>query len=133
MTARPFSGKSGGVTGIAEVTKWSATHEANVWTGGTSSSGGWQRAVAGVEKFSGSIEAKFQDAGDATLDVGQIVELTLVTDDGGTPIGSLSGDALITSIDYEVDIETGDPVGFTANFESDGEWDKTGVFAVSAT
>jgi len=121
-----FSGRSGkvkvGETNLADVTKWSATHKSNVTTFGSSDSSGWKLAVAGTEEITGDIEAKLQSgATSAPISVGSTISLVLET-------GSLklSGNAMVSEIAYEVDIDTGAPVGFKASFVSSGAWTYSG-------
>jgi predicted secreted protein len=103
---------------LADVTKWSATHKSNVTTFGSSDSGGWKLAVAGTEEISGDLEAKLQsDAVSAPISVSSIIGLVLET--GNL---KLSGNAIVSEIAYEVDIDTGAPVGFKASFVSSGAW-----------
>ena len=121
-----FSGKSGsvkvGTTPVADVTKWSASHKANVATFASSSSNGWKVAVPGTEEISGDIEAKLQDNANAIpISINSIVTLEL-----NTGQLKLSGGAIITQIDYEVDIDAGAPVGFRASFVSSGAWTYSG-------
>jgi len=121
-----FSGRSGkvkvGQNYLADVTKWSATHKSNVTTFGSSDSGGWKLAVAGTEEISGDLEAKLQsDAVSAPISVGSIIGLVLET--GNL---KLSGNAIVSEIAYEVDIDTGAPVGFKASFVSSGAWTYSG-------
>ncbi len=121
-----FSGKNGSVklgnTTVADVTKWTASHKANVATFASSSTGGWKVAVPGTEELSGDIEAKLQDSvATIPIDVNTLVSLEL-----NTGRLKLSGQAIITQIDYEVDIDAGAPVGFRASWVSSGEWSYSG-------
>lgn len=117
-----YSGKSGSVTvggaAVADVTKWSAEHKGEVTAFGSSSSGGWKTRVDGTEEVTGDIEGKVQSGAGAPIARGTIVALVLLTGGGQT----LSGNAMIESISYEVDIDTGAPVSFKATFGSSGSW-----------
>lgn len=119
-----YSGKNGkvkiGSSYLADVTKWSAEHKANVATFGSSDSNGWKKAVAGVEELTGDIEAKLTASlSAAPIAVGTSLALDLETGSGNL---QLTGNAIVTSISYEVDIDNGEPVGLKASFQSDGAW-----------
>lgn len=128
-----FSGSAGavkvGTALVADVTKWSAEQKTEVSKYGSSSTSGWKAAVAGTKEITGEFEAVLQDTGSAPFDVGSTVSLTLQTDQGTTPKGTLSGSAIISSIKYEVNPDTGEVIKFTASFEGNGAWTKSGVFA----
>jgi len=121
-----FSGKTGkvkvGQNYVADVTKWSATHKSNVTTYGSSDSQGWKLAVAGIEELTGDFEAKLPAAA-STIPVSIGTSVGLVLETGNL---KLSGNAMITEISYEVDIDSGSPVGFKASFVSDGPWTYSG-------
>lgn len=113
-----YSGKNGTVTGpagVTIVTKFSAVHKGAVTTFGHSGSLGWKSAVDGTEEVIGDIEGKVD--GETPIARGTSVALSL--DTGGV---ALSGNAMITEVSYECDIDTGAPVSFKASFVSDGVW-----------
>ncbi len=113
-----YSGKNGTVTGpagVTIVTKFSAVHKGAVTTFGHSGSQGWKSAVDGAEEVTGDIEGKVD--GETPIARGTSVALSL--DTGGV---ALSGNAMITEVSYECDIDTGAPVSFKASFVSDGVW-----------
>lgn len=123
-----FSGNGGSVSAggdVAEVTKWTAEESAAIDKFGSSSSGGWKNGVAGTKDIKGSVEAKIDAAEGMPFDAGDSVSMVLTAVTGST----LSGTALIASISYETDIDTGKAVGFTANWEGVGAWSKAGAFA----
>jgi len=128
-----FSGSAGavkvGTALVADVTKWSAEQKVEVSKYGSSSTSGWKAAVAGTKEISGDFSAVLQDTGSAPIDVGDVVSLTLQTDQGTTPKGTLMGSAVISGIKYEVNPDTGEVISFVASFEGSGAWTKTGVFA----
>lgn len=117
-----FSGKDGdvqvGATSVAEVTKWSADHKVESDRFGSNTSQGWKKTVTGQEEITGSIEGKLQSGDAEPFSVGSTVTLTLITG-GGL---QLAGNAVITNLSYEVDMDTGKAVTFKADFESDGPW-----------
>lgn len=127
-----ISGKDGKVkvatTEVAQVTKWTFEESAEVDKFAHSDSAGYKDGVAGSKDVKGSIEAKFADAGTSPFDVGDRISLELLTDGELTPKGSLTGDAIIASMSVEVDIDTGNAIGFSASYEGVGAWTKAGMF-----
>lgn len=117
-----FSGLSGsvmiGVNHVADVTRWSADHEAAASSCGDSASAGWVRTWTGLEKITGSFEAKLQAGVGAPVTVGGVASLVLITGGGLR----LAGNAVITRCAYHVDIDSGKSVTVTAEFTSTGEW-----------
>lgn len=108
-----YSGKGGSVTGYADVTKWSASVKASATSVVTDRSNGWKASFPGAYEVSGQFEA----LGHSAPTVGQSVALVL-----STGLKTLSGQALITEVSYEVDIEGGGLVRFKASFVSNGAW-----------
>jgi hypothetical protein len=120
--SQPISGKSGfvkiGDDPIAEVTKWSFTKQANSSRYASSSSGGFKRSVAGVKSGSGEIEFKFDMSAASPLVEGAAVTLLLYLDASHF----YSVPAIVTRIEVEVDIDTGDVISGSAHFDTDGAW-----------
>ncbi len=120
--SQPISGKSGlvkiGDDPVAEVTNWSFTKQANSSRYASSSSGGFKRSVAGVKSGSGEIEFKFDIDAASPLVEGAAVTLLLYLD--ATHFYSVP--AIVTRIEVEVDIDTGDVISGSAHFETDGAW-----------
>jgi len=113
-----YSGKNGtvtGPTGVTVVTKFSATHKGAVTTFGHSGGSGWKAAVDGTEEVAGDIEGKV--SGTTPIQRGTSVAIVL-----NTGQLRLSGNAMISEVAYECDIDTGAPVSFKASFVSDGVW-----------
>jgi hypothetical protein len=122
--SQPISGKSGfvkvGDATVAEVTKWSFIKQAASSRYASSSSGGFKRSIAGVKSGSGQIEFKFDMAADSPLVEGAAVTLLLYLD--ATHFYSVP--AIVTRVEVEVNIDSGDVIGGTANFDTDGAWDE---------
>ncbi|MCA9100060.1 MAG: hypothetical protein KDA63_02860 [Planctomycetales bacterium] len=121
-----ISGKNGkvndGTSDVAEITGWTLRTESNKLAYASSSSGGYRKRVAGVRDGSGRIEGKL-DATSANaitevLDVGDALTLKLYVD--ATHFYSVP--AVIDSLDVEVDINTGEPVGWRGEFSANGAW-----------
>lgn len=131
-----FSGKNGkvkvGQDEVAEVTKWTAEEKTEVHKHASSSSAGWKRAVPGTHDISGTVEGKFDNTGTVPFKKGTSLTLVLATDGEASPKGTLTGAAVIESMSFEVDIDSGATVGFVANWQGDGQWTKTGCFAEPA-
>ena len=120
--SQPISGKSGfvkiGDDPVAEVTKWTFTKQANSSRYASSSSGGFKRSVPGVKSGSGEIEFKFDIAEASPLVEGAAVTLLLYLD----AAHFYSVPAIVTRLEVEVDIDSGDVIGGSAHFETDGAW-----------
>jgi len=118
------SGKDGkimiGETSLAEITKWTFNPTANVGAWHGSGGGGYKKRVAGVKDGSGDIEFKVDESDMIydTIPEGTSVTLLLYRD--GTNYFSVP--AIITGIDFEVDIDDGEPNSGSASFETNGAW-----------
>jgi hypothetical protein len=124
---RPISGNQGyakiGGSGIAEITDWTATLDYGVKTyvgqhnvvGGI----GYQATVQGNTKCSGSCNGLFDPnyAPGVTLGKGALVQLQLFLN---FPTSFVSFLGRIATRTIGANINTGDPVPFSATFESDG-------------
>jgi len=121
--AGPISGKSGKVyvdaVEVADVRNWKVNRASDNKEYASSSTAGWKKRVAGNRDWSGSFEVYLQD-GDMTLafDDGDDITLILQTDSGQT----FTGPAIVDGIDYDDNIEGGDPVAGTVNFSGDGAY-----------
>jgi hypothetical protein len=122
--SQPISGKNGfvkvGDDTVAEVTKWSFVKQAASSRYASSSTGGFKRSVAGVKSGSGQIEFKFDMAADSPLVEGAAVTLLLYLDASHF----YSVPAIVTRIEVEVDIDSGDVIGGAAHFDTDGAWEE---------
>jgi len=126
--AGPISGKSGKAyytpeggakTEVLDVRSWKVSRLSDNKEYASSSTAGWKKRVAGNRDWNGSFEVYTQD-GDLALgfDEGDKVTLELLSDTGMT----LTGPAIIDSIDEDVQVEGGDPTAATVNFSGDGEF-----------
>ena len=122
--SQPISGKSGfvkvGDSTVAEVTKWSFIKQAASSRYASSSTGGFKRSIAGVKSGSGQIEFKFDMAADSPLVEGAAVTLLLYLD--ATHFYSVP--AIVTRVEVEVNIDSGDVIAGATNFDTDGAWDE---------
>ncbi|HEV2970691.1 MAG TPA: hypothetical protein VGY55_12040 [Pirellulales bacterium] len=120
--SQPISGKNGfvkvGAVTVAEVTKWSFTKQANSSRYASSGTGGFKRSIPGVKSGSGDVEFKFDLAAASPLVEGAAVTLLLYLD--ATHFYSVP--AIVTRVEVEVDIDSGDVIGGAAHFDSDGAW-----------
>lgn len=113
-----ISGKGGSATfnssQILQVTRWTLTHRSNNSAWASSSTSGYRNRVAGVKDWQGTIHAKY----DASIvpEVGEIATLSLALDGSD----SASGQAIIDEIELEVDIDTGQVVGYVLAYSGAG-------------
>lgn len=117
-----ISGKNGqvkiGATTLADVTQWTLQKLSNNPSYASSSTAGHKKRVAGVKDARGVVQMKFNDAAAAGLDEGDSVTLLLYVD--ATHFYSVP--ALVDSYRVDVDINTGEIVGATAEFSANGAW-----------
>ncbi len=120
--SQPASGKNGlvkvGSTAVAEVTQWTFTKEAASSRYASSSTGGFKRSLPGVRSGNGQIEFKFDMAAASLLVEGASVTLLLYLD--ATHYYTVP--AIITQFKVDVNIDTGEVIGGSANFDTDGAW-----------
>jgi len=120
------SGKDGkvvvGATTLAEITHWTFRTESNNVAYGSSATAGFRRRVAGIKDGRGTVRGKLDPADplDSIFDEGDTVTLLLYVD--ATHFYSVP--ALVDSVEFEVDIDRGDIVGWIAEFSADGAWTK---------
>jgi hypothetical protein len=110
-----------------EVTHFNITDNVNMRRYGHDKSGGWQAAVPGTRGLQITIEAMLAAApsGPATPNPGQSIFLSLVP---GVHCGHhYEGHAIVESVAIRVNIETGDPVGYTMTCVSNGPWTGLGA------
>lgn len=122
------SGRAGSVlVGSAvqgEVTKWTFESSSQIHKFATNVTAGYKAGVAGPTDGKGTIETKI--AADVIFKSGQAVTLIL---QGPTVTDVITCPALIASCSVEVDIDTGNAIGATYNFETNGAWTSGGIFA----
>lgn len=124
-----LSGKNGrikvGGTTYDHITGWSWSRETALHAYGSNSTAGHKRKVAGMKDNSGSFTGMIHDGGAIPIDEGDAVTLQLHVDETGNNFYSVP--AIVESIEVEVDINDGAPVGYTANFQGDGAYTKNGA------
>ncbi len=103
---------------VAEVTRWRFQKDAATRRYASNATGGCKRTLPGVQSGSGSIEFKWDASGPSPLAQGAAITLLLYLD--ATHYYSVP--AVVQTVKLLVDIDTGDPVGGAANFETDGPW-----------
>ncbi len=120
--SQPISGKNGlikiGGNAVAEVTRWTFTKQANSSRYASSGTGGFKRSLPGVKSGGGEIQFKFDIAAASPLAEGAMVTLLLHLD--ATHYYTVP--AIITRFEVEVDIDSGDVIGGSARFDTDGAW-----------
>ncbi len=118
-----ISGKDGSVTwnagNVSHITHWTCTETANNSAWASSSTAGYKNRVAGVKDWRGTFSAKYD--GTITPTVGQAAALVLKLD----ATEQLSGNAIIDSIELEVDIDEGEVVGYRCEFSGNGALTRT--------
>lgn len=108
-----YSGKGGSVIGYGDVGRWRLNMAASTTSVTQDDTGRWKASYVGALSASGEFEA----FGHQHPSVGETVFLQLRTGER-----TYSGQAMIESIEIEVDIETGAPVRYRARFISHGQW-----------
>lgn len=111
--------KLGGVQ-ISELCKWSANPKANITAYASNKTGGFKWRVAGVKDMTGSMEGKYDPATPimAQIDVGSVVALRLYL----TATGFYALNAMIENLKLNVDLDSGEPVSWSADWGSVGPW-----------
>ena len=84
----------------------------------SNATGGCKRTLPGVQSGVGMIEFKWDTAAASPLSQGAAVTLLLYLD--ATHYYSVP--AVVTTIKLLIDIDTGQPIGGAADFETDGPW-----------
>jgi hypothetical protein len=122
------SGKNGsvlvGASAVTEVTKWTFEGSAQIHKFATNATSGYKAGVAGPTDGKGTIETKV--ASDVIWKPGTAVTLIL---QGATSGDTITCPALIGSCSIETDIDTGNAISATYNFETNGAWTGAGIFA----
>ena len=119
-----FCGKDGTVkisgTDLPEITKWKFTTEVNAQEYSSNNTAGYKVKVCGSKSGSGTIEGKMDDADPITdhFEEGDTVTLVLYLN----ATLNISVPALITKMDFEVNIDDSEIVGWSADFESSGAY-----------
>lgn len=124
-----LSGKDGSVTwnggAISQVTFWKCNETSNNSAWASSSTEGFKHRVCGVRDWTGEFHAKYDGSIAPTVGQGSIsgtaVALTLKINDTET----LTGNAIIDAVELEVDINTGDVVGYVCRYSGTGTLTRT--------
>lgn len=127
--AVPASGGGGSTSGIQEVTAWEFEPAQKVGTVVTNATNGFEGKVIGAVGGKGKVEVVVPaSAGAPPLVFGSEVSLTLKADKAGTHSFVLL--AVLTSVPVSINLASEDAVKMTFNFEADGEFTATGMFAM---
>lgn len=125
------SGKTGTVTWnsgtVSHVTSWQCTETVNSSAWGSSNTAGYKHRVAGTKDWSGTFAAKYDSSiapvvGEGTRAEGATpvsLVLTLATNE------TLTGNAMIESVALDVNVDTGDVIGYTCTFGGNGPLTRT--------
>jgi hypothetical protein len=134
MATDGLSGKDGTaykdsseITGI-EIVGWKLEPKTNTPKHCTNATNGIKVPLAGVRECSGSMDVKLKKNGFLPFQDGDTVSLKLYVDDSSYWTVS----AIIASTPVEVDIDGGEWVGGTFNFEV-SSWSGTGCVGVSSS
>ncbi len=126
-----ISGKAGtvlvGATPWLEVTKWTFEPSCAVPKYASNNTNGYKAGVAGVFDGKGTIEVKLDSSGGVDALPGASVTLVLQVDAGGT--NKYTVPAIIASAPISCDIDGGEIVALTYNFEANGAWTAGGALA----
>jgi len=121
-----ISGKDGkvmiGATTLADITFWTLNTASNNPAYASSATAGHKKRVAGVKDGGGTIQGKLDVADAVTDDFDEGDAVTLLLHLDATRFYSVP--AIIDSIQLEVDIDSGEVVGWTAEYSTDGAWTK---------
>lgn len=124
-----ISGKSGDCligatpgTQVTELTKWGFNPKCGTSAWASNRSGGYKKRVAGNKDGSGSMEGKWDPTAPITdmLEEGTEVTLNLVI----TGAQKYIVPAIIEGIKLDVDLDSGDVVGWSADWSTTGPWTK---------
>lgn len=126
MAGAGISGMNGdvkiGSTSIFEICKWGFNPKANVAKYASNKTLGYKKAVPGVKDGSGNCEGKWVPANPAYT-TGILVEGTLLTLNlyiNATQFWQVP--SCVESFKIDVDLDTGDVIGWTCDFQTDGAW-----------
>lgn len=124
MAGAGISGKDGdvkiGTTSICEIRKWSFNPKSNNPAYASNKTGGYKKRVAGVKDGTGSMEGAWDPATPATAVINPGTSATLKLYINATQFYSVP--SIIDSFKLDVDVDSGEIVGWSADFGSDGAW-----------
>lgn len=111
-----------GAATLAEVTKWTWNPEVNTFRYGTSGSAQKKKTFAGTGHGAGTIEFLIDFSDPITDDFDEGDSVTLLLYEDANTFWSIP--SVIKSMPRECDIDDGDVVKGSADFESNGSWVK---------
>lgn len=121
-----ISGKDGkvmiGAATVADITYWSFTTAAQNPAYASSATAGHRKRLGGVKDGGGVIRGKLDLADAVTDDFNEGDAVTLLLHLNAAKFYTVP--AVIDRLRFEVDIDTGDVVGWEAEFSTNGAWTK---------
>ena len=124
MAGAAISGYAGdvkiGSTSIIEITKWSFNPKINVSKYASNKTSGYKAAVPGVRDGSGTAEGKWVGVNPVytTVYEGLLATLNLYID----AVSFWAVPSCIESFKIDVDLDNGEIVGWSADFQTNGAW-----------
>ena len=126
-----FSGKTGttkkGGSEFYEVNSWNFNPSTNVPKYASNLTGGFKRGISAVRDSNGTVEVKIQENASMPFHDGDQIALELHGDDSGNNYIEVT--AIISGTPINVDIDNGEPVSATYNFEGSLAWTGHGIFS----
>ena len=116
FTARNGTVNFGGV--VSDVTNIQYDDQGNASEYASSSTSGWFKKTAGNKKLTGSFDFKHQSGTAVPFKANATGTLTITKTSGDT----ISGPIMVINVPTQINIESGEAVAGTVNFESDGQW-----------
>lgn len=126
----PISGKSGTIkkgappAALVHIKNWKITESVQTDRFADNSSSGWARSVPGRKEWEGSFEGVVNDGEAIPVKRGDSVDAQFHLDSSDGQYKS--GKIVVSSVEIEVDIDTGKTISYTASFEGDGQLTDTG-------
>lgn len=109
-----------GSSTLAEITAWSLDTNVNITAFGSNSSAGFQKRVAGTKGGTGTLAGKLDTADPIRGDLKEGDSVTLLLHINAT--AHFIVPAVIESVSISVDVDTGEAIGWTATFGTNGAW-----------
>lgn len=129
-----ISGKFGDVkhttaagTQVCEVTKWTFDPTSAISKYASNKTGGYKKAVPGVFDGKGTVEIKLDETTGMDFLVGATPTLFLHVNASGNDYYEVP--AAISGAPIECDIDGGEVISVTYNFETNGAWTANGILA----
>jgi hypothetical protein len=111
-----------GTTTLADITHWTLRTQALLSSYASSATAGYRRRVAGVKEGSGTLDGKLDPDDPISDDFDEGASVTLLLHLDATRFYTVP--AVIESFRLEVDIDSGDVLGWHAEFSTNGGWTK---------